>query len=207
MPDSPEEQLLARASGDWSIFAELWTKPADERLRRELLRFHRERGITDKRQIDLRHRLDNALDRVCTLELGVEIGLLTEADAAFEAIPHLKQLLSESPAFVRYADNYLNLSLRFVAERLHVARPEAEALNLLPVARPVPPPVNEVACRSEAAALSFVAMDPLFDAPDVKAALQFLDDFSLEPGPEGRKEAPGSRVRGMGPASSPSGAT
>ncbi len=66
----------------------------DERSRRDNLRFHRERGITDQAQIALRRRLDNALDRVCTLELGVEIGLLTEEEAALDAIPHLKELLS-----------------------------------------------------------------------------------------------------------------
>ena len=49
-------------------------KAGIRRSRRDNLRFHRERGITDQAQIALRRRLDNALDRVCTLELVVEIG-------------------------------------------------------------------------------------------------------------------------------------
>ncbi|MEQ1731596.1 MAG: hypothetical protein ABL982_24760, partial [Vicinamibacterales bacterium] len=197
MPDSPAaRQLRARAAGTWSIFSELWTDHT-ERSRRELLRFHRERSITDQDQIALRQRVDSALDRVCTLELGLEIGLLNEADAALADIPHLKDLLSESPAFVRYADNYLSLSLRFVADRLHVARPEVDPrLNKLPVARPAPPPVDAAACRSEEAAEQFVAMRPMFDDPDIAAALWFLDDFSLASEPGVEETDP--RRRGMG---------
>ncbi len=197
MPESPAAQLLLeRASGDWSIFATLWSDYT-ERQRRELLRFHRERSITDEVQISMREAVDSALDRVCTLELGLEIGLLTETDAALGDIPHLKELLSDSPAFVRYADNYLSLSLRFVADRLHVEQPAVDPrMNRLPVARPAPPPVDVAACRSEEAARHFVDNDPIFSDPDVAAALAFLDDFSLTPNAGSEETEP--RGRGMG---------
>lgn len=151
--------------------------------RRDLLRFHRERGVTSEDQIAKRTRLDTALDRVALLELGVETGVITEAQAGFSAIPYLKELFETSSAFVRYGDNYLSLSLRFVAERLQVALPPPAAeVNELPVPRPYPPPLDAEACRADQAVARFLETEPEATDPDVRVALLFLDDFALTDG-------------------------
>lgn len=178
MSDATADTLLARAGDDWSIFEELGSMSEPER--RDLLRFHRERGVTSPGQIGRRARLDEALDRLALLELGVETGVITEEQARFDSIPYLKELFERSSAFVRYGDNYLSLSLRFVAERLQVALPLPQAeVNELPVPRPCPPPLDTAACRAPEAVARFLGTEPASDDIDIKTALLFLDDFAL----------------------------
>ena len=161
-------------AGDFEDLAKL-----DEADLRDLLRFHREHGVTEPWQIEIRRRLDTALDRVALLELGVEIGVLSEESAGFAQLSHLKALLSSS-AFVRYADNYLTLGIHFVAERLTIALPHPEGvLNELPVSRPCPPGVDAAICGSDAAMSEFLRVEPPQQTRHIAAALLFLDDFSL----------------------------
>ena len=187
MPDSIVGQLLlSRATRDWSILRDL--AEHGEPYRRNLLRFHRERGVSDAAEQALRQRVDEALEGLTLLEAGVEVGLLTEAEAGFDRIDGLTTLLATSSAFVRYADNYLSLSLRFVAERLQVPLPAEEGvLNLLPVPRPCPPPVDRAACRSDHAVSRFLTIEPVGADPNVALALRFLDDFTTKDLPEAER--------------------
>lgn len=189
MPDSIVGQLLlSRATRDWSILRDLAAH--GEPYRRNLLRFHRERGVSDAEEQVLRQRVDDALEGLTLLEAGVEVGLLTEAEADFASIDGLATLLSTSSAFVRYADNYLSLSLRFIAERLQVALPSDQGqLNELPVPRPCPPPVDRVVCRSEHAVSRFLTIEPAGSDPNIALALRFLDDFTTKDLPPGAEHA------------------
>ena len=182
MPESPvSKELLDRASGDWSIFGLL--AGMQERQRRSLLRFHREAGVSDKQEIERRGLLDAALNRVELRELGLEVGVL-DGDAGLSAIPHLRALLS-SDAFVRYADNYLSLSLRFVAERLAIETPLDQRLNELPVARPCPPPIPRKEGEADQAIERLLALESALEhSSDVQSAEAFLDELLL---PEARK--------------------
>lgn len=71
MPDSiVGELLLSRATRDWSILRDLADR--GEPYRRNLLRFHRERGVSDAEEQVLRQRVDDALEGLTLLEAGVE---------------------------------------------------------------------------------------------------------------------------------------
>ena len=178
MPESPvANELLERASGDWSIFGLL--AEMDERRRRSLLRFHREAGVNDEQEIDRRSRLDAALNRIELRELGLEVGVL-DGDGGLAAIPNLRALLA-SDAFVRYADNYLSLSIRFVAERLGIETPPQPRLNELPVARPCPPAITlRSDGEADRAIANLLALETRLDeSKDVRSADAFLDELLL----------------------------
>ena len=179
MPESPvSRELLARASSsNWSIFQTLFDMK--EPGRRKLLRFHREAGVDDEREIDLRQQLDAALYCLELRELGLEVGVL-DGDGGVAAIPHLRELLS-SDAFVRYADNYLSLSMRFVAERLVIETPIDPRLNELPVARPCPPEIlPRKVGESEQAIQDLLALESRLEvSQDARSAEAFLDELLL----------------------------
>lgn len=190
MPDSPaSRELLDRASGDWSIFDEVAALPEPER--RKLLRFHREAGVSDEEEIDRRNRLDAGLNRIELRELGLEVGVL-DGDGGLAEIPQLRSLLA-SDAFVRYADNYLSLSIRFVAERLGVETPSQPRLNELPVGRPWPPAITpRWDGESEQAVEDLLDLENrLEQSNDVRSSEAFLDELLL---PEARERHAGGAL-------------
>jgi hypothetical protein len=169
------DTLLARVGDDWSVFDDI--AHLEEQDRRRVLRSHRERPFSNQAEIDTRKRLDDALDRLMLLEAGCEVGLEISVQH-FRAIPALRTLFN-SASFVRYIDAYLALSVRFVAARLHVSPTLFTYVNELPVARPYPPPIQQVPAAQAAEAVErLLELKGQLDADlSVREALDFLDDY------------------------------
>jgi hypothetical protein len=182
-------------AGSWKIFVELANKTEPER--RPILRSHREAPFTDPVQVADRERLDDALERVMLLELGVEIGVLPD-DKELKAVDGLPKLLASS-AFIRYLDSYLALSVRFVATRLDVPYETPNALNDLPAARPCPPPIPaNAAGDAEPTMMRFIQLETALKADaNVALALRFLDGFAA-PGEPAQYELWLRRLGGVG---------
>jgi len=176
--------LLARVGGNWQVFQELAEKP--ESKRRSILRSHREAKVVEISEQEFRQRVDDALDRLMLLELGFEIGILTDP-RILDSIPGLRVLFAKNGSFVRYLDTYLSFSLRFVSTRLGIAStppgdeaPTKDAVNDLPIGWPLPPIPESNARRAPADMLVYLETQPSLggtNPPAVSRALDFLDDF------------------------------
>lgn len=194
MPD-PQESLAIRAAvgSDWSVLRALAAEGEPER--RRVLRSHREAGFRsegDAELVRLRRRLDEALDRVMLIELGIEVGLLTDAD-----LPPGEDLrtLVKSSAFARYLTSYLYFGVQFVALRLlgpsslELSPDVEERLNETPTPLPCPPTLE----LEPATAAGYVdgwlrSRGRPETAEDIDAALDFLDDIVTIPGEQAEYE-------------------
>ena len=125
-------QLFAYAGPQlWTILPLLASTP--EPTLRDMLRPHDETGLSrerDAENIELRARLDRALDALTLLEIAYETGVLTLTDVPVPALGSLR-ILFGSGAVLRYVNAYLFFSIRFLAYRLEpdslFARPEMDA--------------------------------------------------------------------------------
>lgn len=191
MPEAGDAELIRAAVGsDWPVIEEL--AGCDEIARRRILRSHREAGFhsdSDGDIVRLRHRLDDELDRLMLLELGIETGLLDEADVPVR--PHLETLF-RSNAFGRYLNTYMFFGVRFLGHRvlgaasLDLPADDEGKLNDLPIALPYPPPVPGEAAPAVARWLASRGRTEL--AADVGMALDFLDDILTVPGEQAQYE-------------------
>jgi len=186
VPEKPEVDLLARAHGDWSVFGGL--ADLDEARLRRVLRFHRERSFDgtgeDDADVGMRHRLDEALERLSSLELGIQVGVLKHYD--FASIRGLELLLGSS-AFTRYLTSYLYFDVLFIAERVLGpesrlpldATDENREINEWPVALPTPPAIEPPHAPGAGPAISrlLAFSKAAHDASDVEEATHFLDDY------------------------------
>ncbi|HLG58906.1 MAG TPA: patatin-like phospholipase family protein [Vicinamibacterales bacterium] len=204
MPDERAAAAIrARVGHDWSVLDDLAVlAKTQERQLRRILRSHREVGFTpdDAELIRLRRRLDDTLDRLMLVELGIETGILDESDLPpGDSLP----TLLTSSAFSRYLNAYLYFSVRFVASRVLGPRAlsvpvgegnevrEQTEINELPVALPCPPRIEsgrEV--DGEVPVENFLkASAPERNGADhVQTALDFLDDFVTIPGEQAEYE-------------------
>lgn len=202
MPDERAAAAIrARVGDDWSVLGAL--ARLDESELRRILRSHREVGFTAADGADLmrlRRVLDDALDRLMLIELGIETGLLDQT--ALPAGESLQRLL-QSSAFVRYLNSYLNFGVRFVASRVlgpegsSAPVPEDAEINELPVALPCPPEVepSHSADAGDAVRIWLDARGRPDAADDIQAALDFLDDMVTLPGEQAEYEL---WLRGLG---------
>jgi hypothetical protein len=195
VPDEHTAAAIRAAVGDdWLVFDDL-ARQNESDLRR-ILRSHRDVGFTSEGTADLmrlRRRLDNALDRLMVIEVGIEMGLLDET-----ALPDgdsLRRML-QSTAFARYANAYLYFGVRFVARRilgpssLVFTHDEHAGLNELPVGLPCPPHVESSYGTEAAGAIQSWLVEcgrpEAFE--DIQAALDLLDDIVTIPGEQAEYE-------------------
>ena len=195
MPDERAAIAIRTAVGnDWSVFDDLASR--SERELRRTLRSHREVGFRSERDaelIRLRRVVDDALDRLMLLEIGIELGVLDET--ALPASASLRYLLLSS-AFSRFVNAYLYFGVRFAAARilgparLTIPGRENADINELPISLP-PPPDIEPREESDAgvAVQSWLAARARPEvADDVQTALDFLDDMTTIPGEQAEYE-------------------
>jgi hypothetical protein len=177
--------IRAAVGHDWSVFDVLASH--DESSLRRILRSHREVGFTseDVNFIRLRRVLDDALDRLTLIELGIEAGILDET--ALPVVGSLRDVL-QSSAFGRYLDSYLYFGVRFIASR--VLGPVGMSLSGhsenddLPVALPYPTALlpEHATGASEAVQRWLNLRSETAATDDVASALDFLDDVVTIPG-------------------------
>ena len=185
--------LVEKAGTDWSIFEELAKTPELER--RRILRSHKEAPFSASSDIALRDRVDQALDRLVLIELGIEVGILKGNDL-LTSIPGLPELFVTSAAFVRYLDAYLYFSVRCVAGRLRLPPPPGPApddsrpeVNELPAAWPAPPAIDPQYSEDTTSSIRWLLGSlPDFEAGNVPEALKFLDDFVTFPNEQAEYE-------------------
>jgi hypothetical protein len=198
MSDKIVAAILSKVQGDWSILDELARK--SEPQRRRILRAHDEAGFDASRDrhptdMDLRKRLDEALDRLLLLELGAGTVHLSDVRIthAFAENASIGEL-SKSDSFLRFLDAYLYFGVRILLGRLAAERAEKEKdpaakadaeCNYFPAALRCPPAPEPIAFplhRREAAIEKFIALNDSVDA-EIQTALDFLDGFQA-PGME-----------------------
>jgi Patatin-like phospholipase len=197
------EELLKEAGRDETVLSEL--AALGEPQRRRVLRPHQERPLDDQKEMDLRHRLDQQLDRLMLLELCVELHALEPTEIS--AVPGLAELLkgvrpagrdTKSPedargsaAFARYLTSYLYFGVRFAATRLsdegngaaHDVPPLEADMNEVPIALPIPPPIAGLGVEERERAVQLLTRSlGLCRASPVAEALDFLDDIVEFPG-------------------------
>jgi len=184
--------LLAAANMDWSVIAELAAEP--ELARRRILRPHAETDATTAagdsgsgRDTSLRARLDQALDRLMLLELGIETRRFTLEQSGAKDLPGLSELL-KSEAFIRFLNAHLYFGVRFFARRLvpeaggadRVAAPDDASpagsgeTNALPAWLFFPPGIEG---DTAPAVLGYLAAYGSDGDVEMQMALGFLDDY------------------------------
>jgi len=185
-----KQKLLSRLQPQnqdvWSITAYLAN--ASEMERRRTLRPHAEAGFQlprDRELIDQRRRLDAALGVLTLLEIGYELGIVTEmevAEIATDPVPsraHIEKLF-ESEAMLHYANAYSYFGLRFLAARITrpswlVSTPEPRlkrSSNVRPFSLAIPPAA--LSAHNDA---RFRAFLDLPKGRNIRLAQSFLDDF------------------------------
>ena len=185
--------LRAEVGNDWSVLDTL--AAMDEPGRRKALRSHRELGFTteeDASVVRLRQKLDVALDRLMLLELGIEAGLLSDADIP---VGEGLRTLLHSGAFVRYLNSYLYFGVRFIATRIWGGGPQRGGSRRRGDSR--------TSCRfadtscyldlmiahaDDAVKRWHLSLPESERADDVRSALDFLDDFVTIPGEQAEYE-------------------
>jgi hypothetical protein len=186
-------ELGLKDTEPWAVLETLAEKLGhDENALRAILRPHDETGNEsqwNKDSIEIRRRLDKALELFTLIEIGCEAGLLTVLEATAgngTPLPQqmaLKQLVSGSDAFLRYATAYLYFGTRILAGRLFgpswmgIAPPEdrqGDAINRRWFAIEVPPPPIAPLHDTEGAFRAFLKVQRDASCSD---ALNFLDGF------------------------------
>lgn len=189
------QQLRDPHTEIWSIIAELADK--DEGDLRRILRPHAEASFdwcNEGDIIDLRKRLDDALDALTLLEIGYELRIVNRDDVETPNLEHLIKLFA-SQAMWLYASAYSYFGIRFLAGRVAAPswfdptkRPTEEQTRknqltenkrVFPLAKP---PDLQSANLNQ-----FDEFLQLPEDPAIEAALDFLDDFS--PAPKGAEAA------------------
>jgi hypothetical protein len=184
------KELLLAGQNDkgqnlWKIFDDLTKEGITEDYRREILRPHDEADLLwerDEAVIQMRLRLDEALDALTLLEIGREIGVYSNLEP-IKGLTALEKLVNDSEAFLRYANAYLYFGVRILAGKLFPAnwdvvvspseRKEAETnRRFFPIAFPPPPENSKIGIEDDF--LSFIKIQ---HDSEWKEALEFLDDF------------------------------
>ena len=174
MPESP---LI------WTILDELAALPEPER--RRILRL--EAGFNFSNEADMmgqRLRLDLALTELTKLEIGYQLGVLTEADSPVPRVGELCILFLGSEAILRYADAYLYFGVRFLAGRVAPLDwmtedrsgklPFSRTTNVRPFALLTPPLLSADAARSS----EFERFFGIVESSETTESLKFLDCFT-----------------------------
>ncbi len=189
-----KERLIAgrNRNGDdlWKIFDDLTRPEVKEEDLRALLRPHDDAAFTLTRGdliVQTRLRLDEALEALTLLEIGHQVGVLTDIELQAVRTPGLGALVANSEAFLRYANAYLYFGVRMLAGRYFPMDWETSPLpcdrvgelpnrRWFPIAVP-PPPDGPGRCREEDYA-RFLEMQSRLDWEE---ALGFLDGFHNDP--------------------------
>ena len=111
-------QLSPQNRSMWSILPELAAYTETEL--RAILRPHDEAGLTWSRDLDviqLRTRLDDALDALTLLEIAFETGVLPWDKTVIPELESLKTLF-QSESLLNYANVYLYFGIRLLAYRI-----------------------------------------------------------------------------------------
>jgi hypothetical protein len=109
--------LRRRGTALWSILSEL--AGFDEPTLRGVLRPHDEGGLSYQRDgdiMELRARLDIALDALTLLEIGYETGVVDPKEQEVPALGSLSTLF-QSESLLQYANAYLYFGVRFLCYR------------------------------------------------------------------------------------------
>jgi|GEM_PF-437022 len=176
MPDLSDQQkleLALRVSNAAEVNAALSALSAvDEPERRRILRPHWEdpEGITDPRDLAIRHGFDLALNQLAALEFSISTGFLSLETAGAGIDPRLRELLA-SRAVARFVDDYDYFQIRFLVNRLRLREFRLPRIAELPALEP-----SEELDRIAAAFLEEAIA--LQNDPGIQQLYAFLDDYA-----------------------------
>jgi Patatin-like phospholipase len=188
----------------WSVIAELAhldknqkfaearildKQPDLEACLRRVLRPHDEAGFRsseDEWMIDLRLRLDDALEALTYLEIREQLKLSNEELPS--DIKDSLRILFRSEAFLRYLNAYLYFGIRFLANRnAFRSTPDGEEslsraeMNVLSLPLCIPPPLLGYLDAEELFGKFIAQAGP--ESYEIAQAFLFLDDFHQTPKP------------------------
>jgi len=209
--DAAQNPIFSQIGDGWvSIICDLAEKSPHDLLR--ILRPHDESGFgvkTDKGEAAFRARLDEALESLQLAELGLSLGMLSEAElkSLIAKAPIIEKdgtrqnallVLFNSDALRRYADYYFYFGIRLLAGRILSIQPKAEAkcetdleCNMVPLALAAPPAPQLSAGTLDAhPAVREYFLRPLANTVNHpnRIALEFFDDITSHPDEKKRFE-------------------